>query len=463
MKLARNAIILSVLLVIIAGAFILLNVFDKKPENVTTTDTPQDESVKILTFNKDDLTEVTIENGDVKYILKHSGEKYEVTYPAGLKFDSLVVNTTFDNLTSLSGDKVFKDASKDWSKYGLDKPATVTVKLKDGTTKILDMGKETPTKEGIYVKLRDSDNIYVLSPYFANTLKVDEVYFNDRKLYEPKKEDVTEITAHKDGKLVYTIASNGGTWGLVSPLGGNVSADKVETILNYFTSLSASNFIVDASTDLSMYGLDKPSYMFEVKAKTGNIKLLVGKEKVKDSEIYAKLEGRDDIFILSLGTFRSFLDMPLSDLMERLVCSVDIKDVSDMTVTMDGISTNCVFKLDPDGNKDKDRFIVNGKEASGKDKNGEFLFRNYYKSLISITFSDIDVNAKPQGTPEVTILYNLNKAPGTKKLELVPANSNSYYALVDGKYTGKIVLKKDLDEKEGIRDNFKALMESLNK
>jgi hypothetical protein len=81
--------------------------------------------------------------------------------------------------------------------------------------------------------------------------------------------------------------------------------------------------------------------------------------------------------------------------------------------------------------------------------------------LIGITFSDIDVDAKPQGTPEVTIIYNLNKAPGSVKVELIPANATSYYAVIDGKYTGKLVSKKDLDKPEGIRPCYKALMDSL--
>lgn len=463
MKLARNAIILSVLLVIIAGAFILLSVFDKKEANNTDSGTNQDESSKIMALNRDDMVEVTIENGDVKYVLKHSGDKYEVTYPAGTRFDGTTVNTTFNNLSALPADKVFKDDTKDLSKYGLDKPATVTIKLKDGSEKVLDIGKVTPTKDGVYAKLRDNDKIYVITPYYVDTIKVDDVYFDDRSLFAPKKEDLFEIGAQRDGKLVYTLSLEADKWGISSPVSGNVNADKVERILNYFSTLKASNFISKASTDLSVYEFDKPSYAFEVKAKTGSIKLLLGKEKEKDNEIYGMIEGRKGVFTLSLPTLGYFLDMPLSDLLDRLVYCADIKEVTDLKVIMDGNTTSCTVKLDPNNNKDLDKFTVDGKDASGKDKNGDFLFRSYYKSLISLTFSDIDVEARPQGTPDVTIIYNLNKAPGTVKVELIPANDTSYHAVINGKYTGKLVPKKSLDDKEGIRDSYKILMDSLNK
>ncbi len=462
MKLGRNVIILSVLMVIIAGAFILLNVFDKKEAvNNTDLDTNQDEGLKILSVNADDMVEVTLENGDIKYTLTHNNDKYNITYPSGIRFDNEVINTTFTNLSSLSGDKVFKDDIKNLYKYGLDKPSTVTIKFKDGSTKIVDIGKETPTKDGVYVNLRGTDNIYVLSPYFADTLKVDDVYFNDRSLYEPKKEDILEISAQRAGEPVYTIKSGDENWSIAAPVSGNINTEKVESLLNYFSTLSASSYISKASTDLSVYGFDKPSYVYEVKAKTGNIKLILGKEKEKDTDIYGMIEGRKEVFTLSMSTLKGFLDMPLNDLLERLVYCADIREVKDMSVTMDGNTTKSTISLDPDNNKDKDKFTVNGKDASGKDKNGEFLFRNYYKALIGITFSDIDVDAKPTGTPEVTIIYNLNKAPGSVKLELIPASATTYYAVIDGKYTGKIVSKKDFDEPEGIRPCYKAMMDSL--
>ncbi len=462
MRLYRNAVILLAVLVVIVGAFVLLSIFDKKTVDNTETEAPV-ENLSVLDVEKENIAEITMENKEVKYILSHNDKDFELTYPSGIKYDTALVNGTFDNISKLTADKVIEDNGSNLTKFGLDNPATDTVKMKDGTVKVLEIGSETPTKESVYVKLKGSDKIYLVSSNIISTLKVNGVYYKERRLFTPEKEDLNEIRMERNGDTSFTLDKNSdGKWAITSPVSGNVNEEQLDTMLNYFSSFSVWNFVDDKSPDLSVYGLDKPSYVMEVKSKTGSMKLLLGKEKTRDTEMYGKLADSNDIFVLTLSSL-NFLDVPLSDLFERFVYSTDIKDVTDIQADMDGQVTNCVLQLDPGGNKDKDKFTVNGKDASGKDENGDFYFRAYYKALISLMFTDLDINAKPTGTPEITFTYRLNKSPGTVKVELIPRNTETYYAMVDGKYTGKIVYKRDFDEPEGIREAYKKLMQSIDK
>lgn len=468
MKLFRNAIILSAVLVIIAGAFILMNILDKDTvvKNTTEPDDLNDRYVSVFETARDDIEEMTIETADVKYVIKQKDGKFEVTYPEGMNYDGTLVFNTMENVANLTAEKVFDVSEADLAKYGLGKKVpTLSLKMKDGTEKILELGDQVPNQLLAYAKLKGANKVYAIGGDFAASFKtVSKLYYKQRKIYTPKKEDLYEIKLERSGRNAFVLEKQSGDkWNITSPVTGNIKDPKLQTILTYFSTVAATYFVDENCTDLSKYGLDKPSYVAEVKSKTGNMKLILGKEKTAAEEIYAKVENSGDVFVLGLASL-DFLDIGLDDLLESFICVPDIKDVTGITVNMDGQTTNCVLQLDPDGNKDKDKFTVNGKDASGKDENGEFYFRAYYKALIGLMFTDLDLDAKPSaGKPEITIEYRLNKSPGTYKVELVPRDANSYYAMLDGVYTGKIVFKRDLDDVEGIRAGYKKLMESIDK
>jgi len=156
--------------------------------------------------------------------------------------------------------------------------------------------------------------------------------------------------------------------------------------------------------------------------------------------------------------------MPLKDLLEGLVYTPDIYDVSEFSLEMDGKTTDVKLDLDPEKNTDKDKFTVNGKEANKKDANGEVLVRAFYKAVIGIALVDLDTETKtvPEVKPEATITYKLKKAPGQVKVEYIPKDTTTYYAVINGKFTGKIVSKMDFDMPGGVRDSLRKLLESID-
>lgn len=462
MKLYRNAIILIVVLALMVTGYVFLK-NKKSAGNANEASTTETETVKIIDVAADKAQEITIESKDSKLIFGKKEKDWVLTQPSDIKVDSSAVSSLTSDILALNADKVIEENAADLSKYGLATPGTkVTVKLTDGSLKVLEMGDSTPTKDGYYVKLQGSNKVYTIGSYtgdrFVNTKKQIRV----KTLFEGKAEDVTAIGMEKGGKVVFVAKKSGEDWSLTAPIEGSVNTSNLGPIIDASVGTSITEFVEENPADLDKYGLKNPSYALEVETKKdGKVKLLLGKEDKQNSCYYAKLDGKNDVFTVATSAF-NFLDKPLKEIIDVFAYIVNINDVSNIVVDMDGQTTNIGIETNKD-DKDKDKFTVNGKDATMKDQKGDQPFRKYYQALIGVTLSEIEIGAVPTAKPEITFTYTLKKAPGTMKVEFIPKDDRSYYVVRNGKYSNIVVDKKKFDEPEGVRDTYKKLMDILNK
>ena len=124
------------------------------------------------------------------------------------------------------------------------------------------------------------------------------------------------------------------------------------------------------------------------------MKLQFGLERKSDSSIYAKLDGVDEVYAIDLAPF-TFLDKPLKEIVSIFAYIVNIDQVEKIELTMDGKTTNMTLDVyvDEDGSmdKDKDKFYVEGVDASGRNEDGDQPFRKFYQALIGICIDEIDM------------------------------------------------------------------------
>ncbi len=98
-----------------------------------------------------------------------------------------------------------------------------------------------------------------------------------------------------------------------------------------------------------------------------------------------------------------------------------------------------------------------------KNEKDNSLFRAFYSAMIGITMNKYETGLNPSGTPEVTIKYYMKPDSKPVTIEYIPKDEHYYYAMKDGVYTNRIVLKSKLDEPEGIRETYKTLKAAIDK
>lgn len=463
MKLYRNAIILVVIVALMAGAYYFVN---KSRNSPGTTETTSDtEIIKLVDYTSDQIESLTLTNaeGTMVIVKDADGTTWKLSAPADFKGNSSTLSNMVINASSMSADKLVEENAADLAVYGLDKPVSLTVKAKDGTGKTLEIGAETPTKDAYYAKLKDSPKVYTLASYTAKQFIIGLKDIKDKAVLALNQDDIINVSMDRKGQNVFKSKKANIGWTLLAPISGNVNAEAIGPMLTALAAVNASSYEELDSKDLAKYGLDNAPYSFEFGTSSASYKLLLGKEKTKGSQIYARLDGSNDVFVLDESAF-SFLDKPFKEIIEVFAYIVNIDQVNKIELTMDGKTTTFgldVYK-DADGksDSDKDKFTMDGKDVSFKDKDGKQPFRNFYQTLIGIGLDEIDTVSTPSGTPEISIKYYLKTDPGTMQVDFISKDANYYYVMRNGSFAN-ILVKKDKGDFgiQGMKDAYKILVD----
>lgn len=441
MKLYRNAIILVIIVALLVGAYFLIDSNKGKDDGIT--DTPSD-TVKLTDYTSDEIASCTLINQDGEFVIVKKDEEWALSKPDDIKADPSTLSSIVINASSVAASKIVEEDAQDLSVYGLDKPIIVKVKPKEGDEIVIEIGNETPTESGYYAKLSGDDSVYVIGTYTANKLVVGRNDIRTKKIYDVAVEDISGLSMDRKGQNVFeSVMESENNWSMTRPIKGSMNATALSVMLDAIVNTTANKFIEENPSSLSAYGLDEPDYALSFKT-AGNktYKLLIGDEVSGGGEMYAKLDSGNDVFTINTSVF-TFLDKPLKEIVEVFAYIVNIDQVKEIDLTMDGKTTHMTLDIykDEEGKSDtdKDKFTVNGIDASGENEEGDQPFRKFYQSLIGISLDEIDVEGQPTGNPEISIEYKLNS--GSMKVDFISKDNNYYYVVRNGEYAGILVKK----------------------
>lgn len=168
----RVTLFLIIVLGLLAGTYYFIQ---NRESGDDLTDTA-DQSLVISRFDLDAAVGLTIENSSGTHAFEKKDGEWVLASPDGLDFNKEKISNILYTLADLDGERVF-DVDPDMeslSSYGLDKPGRYTVKLADGSTKDIELGARTPTRDGYYVRLKDGEKVYTILAYKGEALYADK-------------------------------------------------------------------------------------------------------------------------------------------------------------------------------------------------------------------------------------------------------------------------------------------------
>jgi hypothetical protein len=460
MKLYRNAIILVVVLGLLAGAYFFIN--SKKPKNADTAseDTAQN-SINVITADRDKINLLEYSNENGKFSLKKQGDNWVMDPTSEFAVDGSIAETACGDLSTVVANKVIEEKATDLAKYGLDKPATVKIGLTDGTSKEIEIGSLSPTNEGIYVKNKGESKVYLIGTYYLDKLKLTRGYFATKGFLTADPQGIKSFAYEKNGQMQYSFdTSDQAAVKILAPIEDEADPTKVSQMLESVVKLTIKD-IVDENPDLAKYGLDKPAFALTVGDGTDTKKILFGKDEVKGSSVYAKFDNKKSVFTIDTSSL-TFLDVKLKDVVSPFVYIPSINNVNKIELTIDGKTIVSDIKT-VEGKTEEDKFKVDGKDANMKDEGSNSYFRAFYQAMIGVTLNKYETGIKPTGKSEITIKYYMKPDNKPVTIEYISKDNNYYYAMKDGVYTNRTVLKSQFDAVDGIRDAYKKLKEAIDK
>ncbi|BBF44111.1 hypothetical protein lbkm_2799 [Lachnospiraceae bacterium KM106-2] len=228
-----------------------------------------------------------------------------------------------------------------------------------------------------------------------------------------------------------------------------LNQDTISSMVSTFSSIAATQTVVDKAEDLTEYGLDQPELTATLKLSDGTTEgILVGMASPSDSSsYYAKLEGKDAIYLVSSSVYTS-LSQSLSSLTKvKSTPSLSDSNVKSLEVTKGSSSVIKLSYHEDQSDSDYDKTWTMdqpyGKEVAADTTNVSSFISNFtdlnYSENVDYTGKELKKYGLDQPKATVKIVYTKSKKEKTFTL-LVGNQSGDYYYVQDSnsKYIYKL-------------------------
>ena len=450
MKYFRNTLLtLAVFAVVLGGYFLYEKYFKNKLAENQEADTQE----QILSVDKNRVSEIVVQyNGDELIFVKDNNDMV-LSKPSNIRTDKQVITSLQSTIAGLFAQSRIGNIEKErYSDFGLEKPnAKVSIKQAEEVKEII-IGDKTPSGSAYYAKVSNIDMIYTIDFVNALNLMVDVDKVRNKKAFGLNAEDVDYFYLQNNGQTLFELMfdrEKDKRWVLKQPMEALCDDTKVKALINSANNISIKEYIKGTAEDMAQYGLDNPVNIIEIVSNaTSKIKLLIGKEKVKGEEVYAKYYDSKEVFVINMDTF-DFGNKRPEDLISKEIQNSKVQDV--VGLKLSGKDGARAFKI-TSGTKDDlsdYKIYLNNVEITQKD-----AFKNMFTELVNLEADLLALYENPKGVSYLQVVFEHNKYPGVVTIDFVVRDEGSYYVLRNGKYLAQVINKDKLNKIEALLQVF---------
>lgn len=456
-KVGTLLILFVVLILMILLYFIVIN---KKEEEVKTEDT-----ISLSTIETDKVTEISYTMHGTTLVYKKSDDTWVDVSDTKAPINQDYITNMLSEVSSLVADKLVVEDAKDLGEYGLEDPAlSINITCDDKSTFTLSIGDSLVVGSGYYAKLSDTNTVYAVGERIYSAFNHTQTQMLAIEEFPTiTTTNITSINVNKDGSDVFKAkydqsAADAGeyyAWKISKPYSTVQKGDpsKFDSYLGSYESVTLSECVDYNSSDLSKYGLDKPSATIDLsyytettddssatsdssttEESTDNtsdtadttsaadddtqeektirtdykLTLLVG-DKNNEGEYYVQViaDGRqyeNAVYTIESSTIDSMLEIIPYDFVYNVVAQVDIASLDTLTVKADGKTYELTIAPNP--------------EKETKAKEDEETTNDSDSAEDTDSTDNTDSTEDSEEVPEYLYYYNGNEVKETDFKEL---------------------------------------------
>jgi Domain of unknown function (DUF4340) len=332
----------------LAGAVYIKFYESKKPG----TEEAERQSRNVVTFNREKIEGVIIQNGDDKIDIRRHDNKWRVETPIKDQADSALINGLLSDLenwqkdATISAKEIETDRSR-LNEYGLSKPK-LRLKLlgPDAPPEIL-FGKDAALEGKMYVRFENSKDAFVAAQSVRKAIDKKPEDFRDRKLTDLIMAQVSRVVL-KTVAGEMELQKKGDHWEIVKPLRARGDDQKVDDLIAQVTTARIEQFVADDRGDLHSYGLAEPRgsvTLFGQDDKQGQMLQIGGvPEKGKD-QVYVRFSARGFVYTLP-KKIEEILNTKPNDVRDRHLVRIDTKILDRITIEAPGKGKTILARKD---------------------------------------------------------------------------------------------------------------------
>ena len=255
-------------------------------------------------FDKAQVTGVEIiAAGESTTLAKQDG-KWVVTSLDSYPADAEGVEELLTKVSEFKNTHHVSSNSDKQMEFEVESTTGVEVKLMDANDTLLAhlfVGKTTPGFLSSYVRVADTNDVYVAQGYLKSVFDKGARTWKDRTIFDFSEDIVTQVNITSPEETVELRLDAEGTWQMLQPEASAVKQAEVDSLLATFSQLDTDDFA--EPKELAEYELASPHSSISATLNDGTTAtLLIGKEE--EDKLYVKRADGDTVFRL----FKSNVD-----------------------------------------------------------------------------------------------------------------------------------------------------------
>ncbi|MGZ5003891.1 MAG: DUF4340 domain-containing protein [Chthoniobacterales bacterium] len=292
----------------------------KKIEDVLKTMPADLRDRHLVRVDENNLDRITIDApGKGKTVLARKDQNWTIASKNNQPANAAEVNHLLDILKTEQVTKFVEDVASDLPKYGLDKPqlqltfssfaSENTAESQAGEHPFATLAFGKVEGDNVYARVAEEPFIVAVRKPFLELIPGDPVQWQDLSIFKFKSDDVHRLSVTTDKEAALTRGPNK-EWTWVQGTGA-INQANVQSLLNTLTNLRAVRWNAGAPPPPAF---DKPQITINFTTSPDDKaahKLTVG-GSAGEGMWYAKVDGRDGIFIMNNPDFNA-LRLPLAE------------------------------------------------------------------------------------------------------------------------------------------------------
>jgi hypothetical protein len=245
----------------------------------------------------------TLERGPRKAVFAKVDGTWKLTDPVDAEAEQTDLEDFLTGLRSLRADELVADKPADLKSYGLDRAeARWQFSSGDKTIATLLVGdhEKTKGKEGprCYAKLAGGDLVFLLNPKMTTQVLAE---YRSRTPWASLDAAQIEGLNYNYGNRTFVLEKADNEWHVAGKPGVKVNAEAIRETLDALAGLKVARYVVDKGGELKLYGLEPPQLALDIRTRSGNRTLHIGRHEGESKRYYARVpEGNNSaVFIIS--------------------------------------------------------------------------------------------------------------------------------------------------------------------
>src|SRR5712675_1916712 len=264
-----------------------------------------DKTPKILTLAEPDIAKISLKKkgGEETVVEKNAAGKWQVTAPKQYLADQDAAAQLVTAAATINSDRVIEDKATDLAGYVLHSPTLeVNITTKNGQTKKLLFGDDTPTNSGAYAMLEGDPRVFTVASYVKSGLDKSVNDLRDKRLLTFDQDTLSrvELIAKKQDM---EFGRDKDQWQIVKPKPLRADGLQVEELIRKLKDAKMDLTVSDEDAKKAASAFASGSPVATVKATdaSGTQQLEVRKNK---DDYYAKSSAVDGVHKVTadLGT-----------------------------------------------------------------------------------------------------------------------------------------------------------------